>query len=72
MCGAAGQQRVPLDFLKEVEIPVPPLPEQRRIVARIGELTRRVEELRQLQIKIEAELLGFTPTLLAKAFLGKL
>ena len=44
MTGTAGQQRVPAEFLAEVEIPLPPLPEQRRIVAQIEEFARRVEE----------------------------
>ncbi len=34
--------------LKAVEIPVPPLDEQRRIVARIEKLTRRAEEARRV------------------------
>ncbi|AZO65124.1 MULTISPECIES: restriction endonuclease subunit S [unclassified Mesorhizobium] len=33
MTGSAGQKRVPTDFLKRLEIPLPPLPEQRRIAA---------------------------------------
>lgn len=33
MSGAAGQKRVGSDFLKEFEIPLPPLPEQKRIAA---------------------------------------
>lgn len=49
MQGAAGQQRVPIDFLRQTKIPVPPLDEQRRIVARIEELTRRIEEARRLR-----------------------
>jgi len=47
MHGAAGQQRVPIEFLELLEIPVPPLPEQRRIAARIETLTRRLEQARQ-------------------------
>lgn len=35
--------------LKRLQIPLPPLAEQRRIVARIEEITRRVEEARDLQ-----------------------
>lgn len=31
MTGSAGQKRVPADFLKRLEIPLPPLDEQRRI-----------------------------------------
>lgn len=33
MTGSAGQKRVPADFLKRYNIPLPPLPEQRRIAA---------------------------------------
>ena len=49
MQGAAGQQRVPIDFLRQAKIPVPPIDEQRRIVTRIEELTRRAEEARRLK-----------------------
>ncbi|MBI5185101.1 MAG: restriction endonuclease subunit S [Nitrospinae bacterium] len=72
MYGAAGQQRVPIDFFKELEIPIPPLPEQRRIVKRIEELTRRVEATRKLIKEAESELAAFTPALLSKAFRGAL
>ena len=33
MTGSAGQRRVPANFLSELEVPLPPLPEQRRIAA---------------------------------------
>lgn len=33
MTGSGGQRRVPVDFLKTLEVPLPPLPEQRRIAA---------------------------------------
>jgi type I restriction enzyme, S subunit len=33
MTGSGGQRRVPTNFLSELEIPLPPLPEQRRIAA---------------------------------------
>jgi type I restriction enzyme S subunit len=49
MHGAAGQQRVPVDFLRETEIPIPPLDEQCRIAARIEELTCPAVEVRKLQ-----------------------
>lgn len=58
--------------LKAFKIPVPALTEQHRIVARIEELTRRVEETRKLIKTAEAELATFTPALLAKAFRGEL
>jgi type I restriction enzyme S subunit len=52
MHGAAGQQRVPIDFLEELEIPVPPLAEQRRIVARVELLTSRSQQLHELNISL--------------------
>ncbi len=44
------------DQLKAFEIPIPPLDEQRRIVARIEELTHRAEEVRRLSVTREKEL----------------
>jgi len=38
MTGSAGQKRVPTRYIKNIHIPVPPLPEQRRIVDKIEEL----------------------------------
>lgn len=47
--GSVGQQRVPDWFLSEHQIPLPPLEEQRRIVGRIGELARRIQEAKGLR-----------------------
>ncbi len=53
MTGSAGQRRVPASFLEALEIPLPPLEEQRRIaaildkVARIDELCGAARELSQ-------------------------
>jgi type I restriction enzyme S subunit len=55
MHGAAGQQRVPIEFLELLEIPVPPLPEQRRIVARVEALTCRLDQARQARQAALAE-----------------
>lgn len=43
-------------LVESFEIPVPPSGEQRRIVARIEELTRRAEEVRRLSLAREKEL----------------
>lgn len=67
-----GFTAIKREQLENVEIPIPPLPEQRRIVKRIEGLTRRVEETRKLIKQAEAELSAFTPALLAKAFRGEL
>ena len=47
--GGVGQQRVPQEFLEQCFLPLPPLEEQRRIVARIEELMDRVKEARKLR-----------------------
>ena len=44
--GAVGQQRVPDDFLKSLEIPLPPLDEQRRISGLLREQMAAVEKAR--------------------------
>jgi type I restriction enzyme S subunit len=45
--GAVGQQRVPTSFLENLELPVPPLDEQRQIVARLKAQLAEVETARQ-------------------------
>ncbi len=52
----AKMPRLRTPDLKSYEIPIPPTDEQRRIVARIEELTRRAEEARKLAAEREAEL----------------
>ena len=53
-CFGAARQRgvigsLSKSFVAEIEIPVPPLEEQRRIVSRIEALTRRAEQARRLR-----------------------
>ncbi|WP_313500634.1 restriction endonuclease subunit S [Stutzerimonas nitrititolerans] len=49
MTGSAGQKRVPTPLFSELELPLPPLPEQYRIVAKIDELMARCDELEKLR-----------------------
>lgn len=44
--GAVGQQRLPPDYLANSKIPLPPLPEQRRIAALLNRRMALAEELR--------------------------
>lgn len=55
--GNRGTVRAALRFsdLSQIEIPLPPLPEQQRIVARIETLTAKIEEARGLCQKIDKE-----------------
>jgi len=45
--GAVGQQRVPETFLADLDLPLPPLPEQRRIAGILNEQMREVEKARR-------------------------
>ena len=53
MTGSGGQRRVPEDFLAQLGIPLPPLPQQRRIAAILDQAdalrTKRREALAQLE-----------------------
>jgi len=47
--GAVGQQRVQDEFVASAPIPVPPLPEQRRIVAKLDAIFARAREAKRLR-----------------------
>lgn len=59
-------------MIKKVEIAVPPLDEQRRIVAYLDGLSERVNELQRLQAESQAELDALLPSVLDRAFKGEL
>jgi type I restriction enzyme S subunit len=54
------------------EIPLPPLPEQKRIVAYLDDLREKIEKLKQLQQKQLEELDELKKSILEKAFQGEL
>jgi len=51
--GSVGQQRVPKEFLEALEIPLPPIPEQQRIIAILEE---QMVDIDAARVAIEAEL----------------
>lgn len=53
--GTSGQNRIKLERFLDVEIPLPPLDEQRRIVARIEELADKAGESRELRLAASSE-----------------
>jgi len=59
-------------LLESIPIPLPSLPEQRRIVAYLDGLQGKVDELRRLQAETQKELDALMPSVLAKAFAGEL
>src|ERR1017187_2206420 len=58
--------------LKEIQIPIPPLPEQRRLVADLDALQAEVDILKHLQAETTIELDALLPSVLSKAFAGEL
>lgn len=70
--GAVGQRRVPPSFLEELEIPLPPLPEQERIAAIITEQLAAVERARKASEEQLATINALPPSMLRQAFSGAL
>ena len=68
----AAQPTVPLEAIRDLVIPAPPLTEQRRIVAYLDDLQARVDALKRLQAETAAELGALLPSVLDKAFRGEL
>jgi type I restriction enzyme, S subunit len=58
--------------LKAYQVFVPPLPEQRRIVAELDALQAEVDALKRLQAETATELDALLPSVLSKAFAGEL
>lgn len=72
MSGSAGQLRVPADYVKQVELPLPPLAEQERIVAKVEALLSRVRSARQRLAVVPDILKRFRQAVLTHACSGKL
>jgi len=72
MTGSVGQKRVPLRFLEAVEIPLPPVAEQRQIVAKVEDLLTRVSAGRERLRRVPAILKRFRQAVLAAACSGRL
>jgi type I restriction enzyme S subunit len=69
--GAANKNLVIKD-IEPIEIPLPPLSEQKRIVAYLDDLREKIEKLKQLQQKQLEELTELKNSILEKAFKGEL
>jgi len=66
---------IPHIVLREIRalpVPVPPLCDQHRIVNELDDFQSRVAELKMLQVKTAAELYALLPSILDKAFTGRL
>ncbi|MFD5658707.1 restriction endonuclease subunit S [Streptomyces hirsutus] len=67
MIGAVGQRRVPRPYLAELEIPVPPLVEQHRIVAKLDDQLTHIEAGEESLSDARARVADFITAVLARA-----
>lgn len=72
MTGAVGQKRVPADYLRDCEIPVPTLDEQKRIVAEIESRFERADALETAVDRALSNAEKLKQAVLKKAFSGEL
>ena len=71
--GATGsRQRLRPDTVLGALIPLPPVSEQRRIVAYLQEVQEKIKALKEAQVQTEAELTRLEQAILEKAFRGEL
>jgi len=70
--GTAGQLRVPVSFIRESTIPLPPLDEQRRIVAKLEKLLDKVNVSQKRLARTPILLKRFRQSVLAAACSGSL
>jgi type I restriction enzyme S subunit len=69
---SSGLRSLSVGRIKSICVPVPPLPEQRRIVSELGALQAEVDALERLQAETAVELDALLPAILDRAFKGKL
>lgn len=72
MTGAVGQRRVPMPYLAQHTIPIPPVPEQRRMVAKIEELFSGLDKGVENLTTARQQLKAYRQSILKAAFEGKL
>lgn len=72
MTGSVGQKRVPAHFLKNALLPLAPLAEQKRIVAKVEELLIRGNVVRNRLAKVKEILTCFRKSVISAACSGHL
>ena len=67
-----GQPNVNATKLQNIEVPIYPMEEQKRIVQSLAKLQARIEQLQKAQKDTAKELEALLPSILDKAFQGEL
>jgi type I restriction enzyme S subunit len=68
----SGIWKINQGHIASFHVPLPPVPEQRRIVAYLDDLQAKVDQLKTLQAQTAAELDALLPSILDRAFRGEL
>ena len=68
----SGLRTLSVGRIQRIPVPVPPLPDQRRLVAELNVLQAEVDRLKTLQAETAAELDALLPAILDRAFNGEL
>lgn len=63
---------VKLEFIKELELPLPPLKTQQKVVAYLDEISNKMEKIKQIQKEKMQSLKALKASILDKAFKGEL
>jgi type I restriction enzyme S subunit len=69
---SSGLRTLSVGRIKSIGVPLPPLPEQRRIVAELDTLHAQVDALKRLHAESTAELDALLPSILNQAFKAEL
>lgn len=72
MTGAVGQRRVPKQFLEATVLALPPLAEQKRIVAKLDALNAKSARARSELVRVETLVSRYKQAVFSKAFSGEL
>ena len=72
MVGATGRQRVPSDTIKGLEISIPPLQIQQKVVKYLDEISQKIEKVKSVQKEKMDSLKALKASILDKAFRGEL
>lgn len=73
--GAVGQQRVPASYIEKIQIPIPELPEQQRVLRLIHSIFNRLSDIESLKAEVcgsRVYLESLRDAVLRKAFAGEL
>lgn len=72
MVGATGRQRVPSETIKSINIPIPPLPIQQKVVKYLNSVSEKMEKVKSIQKEKMENLKALKASILDKAFRGEL